>query len=301
MPPFTKWPAVAWLVLTFAALGGCQAKEPRDNQPSAQNAAAPSVENVAAKVLLPQPAMDRAGLLQAVASARSAAAAGVDDGEAQQQLDGKEFELRIRFGCDGPADSAKALPLAWSLDKSGNVLRVHAASSLSKDSPIIAAMSLQDVEGVEGFWIERPWLLKAICPVRPATPPTAPPADPSSKAVKPPTPAAQPQPKSEPQPSATAPKVAIAQFFSASDARTGRRDGRPYEAVKKLEDATPIGQQGFDLVLSGRLRALGGGRVIRCVASDPDAPPACVVSASFDHVWIEDAASKERIADWSSS
>jgi hypothetical protein len=54
-------------------------------------------------------------------------------------------------------------------------------------------------------------------------------------------------------------------------------------------------------VLSGRLRALDGGRVIRCVATAADAPPSCLISASFDHVWIEDAASKERIADWSSS
>ena len=75
----------------------------------------------------------------------------------------------------------------------------------------------------------------------------------------------------------------------------------PYEAVKKLDDGAVVGNKGFDLVLSGRLRALAGGRVIRCVVEGPDAPPACIVSASFDHVWIEDAASKDRIADWSSS
>jgi hypothetical protein len=258
---------------------------------------------VAANVLLPEPAMDRAALLQAVASARSAAAGGVDDSAAQRQLDGKEFELRIRFGCDGPAGSAKALPLGWSLDSSGGVLRVHAAPNLSKESAVIAAMDLQDVEGVEGFWIERPWLLQATCPVKPTQPPTAVVPDSSSAAVEPRKTASEPQAKEQEQqqPQPAAPNVGIAQFFSASDPRTGRRDGRPYQAVKKLDDAKGLGKQGFDLVLSGRLRALGGGRVIRCVASDPDAPPACVVAASFDHVWIEDAGSKERIADWSSS
>jgi hypothetical protein len=41
--------------------------------------------------------------------------------------------------------------------------------------------------------------------------------------------------------------------------------------------------------------------VIRCAPNGPDTPPVCVVSAQFDHVWIDDAATRERIADWSSS
>ena len=115
---------------------------------------------------------------------------------------------------------------------------------------------------------------------------------------------AKPPRAAEPPPSAPAAiplKVGIAQFFTATDPRTARRDHRPYETVDKRDPGSTIGTQGFDLVLSGRLRVLPEGRVIRCVSSGADAPPACVVSAQFDHVWIDDAATKERIADWSSS
>ncbi len=280
---------------TLLVLSGCKASEQANNEAAPQNAAA-SAENIAASVPLPQPPMDRAALLEAVANARSAAAAGADDRQAQQQLDGKEFELRIRFGCGGPASgSTKALPLGWSLDQKGSVLRVHATPNLSKDDPAIGAMGLQDIEAVEGFWLERPWMFQATCPAKPAALAVGQ-AQGNSAAA-----AAAPKEPADQQPIPTAPKVGIAQFFTASDPRTARRDDRPYEAVKKLDSGAVIGQQGFDLVLSGRLRMLAGGRVIRCVSSSPDTAPACVVAATFDHVWIEDAASKERIADWSSS
>lgn len=283
---------MACLVICCAFVGGCHQSRQSDRNASAQDVAAPTA-NIAAAVPLPEPPMDRAALLGAVAEARSAAAAGVDDRQAQQQLDGKEFELRIRFGCDGPAADAKAVALGWSLDRKDEVLRVHATPNLSKDDPSIAAMPLQDIEAVEGFWLQRPWLLNATCPAKPA-----PSADQAQTGGPP---AALTKPPAVPPPVAAAPKVGIAQFFTTTDPRTARRDDRPYQAVKKLAGATAVGQQGFDLVLSGRLRALDGGRVIRCAATGPEAPPACVVSATFDHVWIEDAATEERIADWSSS
>ena len=284
----------ACLIIPCASLAGCHQGQPSPKQANAVNSVASPVENAAEQVLTPQPPMDRAVVLEAVARARSAAAAGVDDSDAQKQLDGKAFEFRIRFGCAGP-DGAKAPTLGWSLDAKSGVLRVHAAPDISKDDPIIAKMDLQTVEAVEGMWIDRPWLLQPTCP---ATSPTAPPAtvDGGWKGAAPTPIAAAP-----PQPLPAAPKVGIAQFFTASDPRTARHGDRPYEAVKKLDDASAAGRQGFDLVLSGRLEAVDGGRVIRCLAASPDAPPACVVSASFDHVWIEDAGSKDRIADWSSS
>ena len=294
MHGFTRIGRAACLVASCAVVAGCQQGKPLANQANVENSVGSPVHNVAAQILTPQPPMDRAALLEAVASARSAAAAGSDDRQAQQPLDGQAFEFRIRFGCAGP-DSTKGLPLGWSLDSKGAVLRVHAASDIAKDDPVVAAMNLQAVEEVEGVWIDRPWLLQAACPAGAAPVPTIP-ADEGRK------PAGMPMaPATEPQPLAAVPETGIAQFFTASDPRTARRGNRPYEAVKKLDDGAVVGNEGFDLVLSGRLRALAGGRVIRCVVEGPDAPPACIVSASFDHVWIEDAASKDRIADWSSS
>jgi hypothetical protein len=275
------------LLLLLAGLSACKQGGEADRQADL-NAPQP-VENAAPPVPLPKPPMNRAALLQAVAQARSAAAAGSDDREAQKALDGKEFELRIRFGCDGaaPGDKTKA-SLSWSFDSKSGVLRLRAAPDLSEDAAV--AKGLQGVEAVEGFWLSRPWLLNAACPAKPAPPVTDAEGKPPSAAEAAPSALAAP-----------ALKVGIAQFFTATDPRTTRRDHRPYETVDKRDPGSTIGTQGFDLVLSGRLRVRPEGRVIRCVSSGPDAPPACVVSAQFDHVWIDDSATKERIADWSSS
>lgn len=271
------------------AMSAC--KPAADVNQQADVNATPPAENVVSAVPLPQPPMDRAALLEAVAQARSAAAAGVDDRQAQQPLDGKEFEIRIRFGCAGAVKEAKTgASLSWSFDSKSGVLRVRAAPDLSEDAGV--AKGVQGVEAVEGFWLSRPWLLNAACPAQPA-----PPIVNDSAEAKPPR-AAEPPPSA---PAAIPLKVGIAQFFTATDPRTARRDHRPYETVDKRDPGSTIGTQGFDLVLSGRLRVLPEGRVIRCVSSGPEAPPACVVSAQFDHVWIDDAATKERIADWSSS
>lgn len=273
-------------LLLLAGLSACR-QSGEANREADVNASQP-VENAPSAVPLPKPPMDRAALLLTVAQARSAAAAGIDDREAQRALDGKEFELRIRFGCEGSAPRDEKKPaLSWSIDPKSGVLRLRAAPDLSEDSEV--AKGLQGVEAVEGFWLSRPWLLNAACPAKPAPRGDQPIEE-------------EPNPASTPiEPTGAAPKVGIAQFFTATDPRTTRRDHRPYETVEKRDPRAPIGTQGFDLVLSGRLRMLPEGRVVRCVASAPDLPPACVISAQFDHVWIDDAATRERIADWSSS
>jgi hypothetical protein len=40
--------------------------------------------------------------------------------------------------------------------------------------------------------------------------------------------------------------------------------------------------------------------VIACVATDPDKPPDCVVSAEFDRVRIERADNRTVLAEWGS-
>jgi hypothetical protein len=288
LPTSTARLTACLLLFATAALSSCrQAGEA--NQQAAGNAA-DAVENAAPRVPLPKPPMDRAALLEAVARARSAAAAGLDDRQAQQALDGKAFEVRVRFGCGGAAKAGdKKASLSWSFDSESGVLRVRAAPDLSEEAAV--ANGLQGVEAVEGFWLPRPWLLDAVCPAKPEAPANAA-AEGGAAAPAEPAPAIL---------AAALPKVGIAQFFTAADPRTTRRDHRPYETVEKLEPAASVGAQGFDLVLSGRLRVLPEGRVVRCLASAPDAPPACVISAQFDHVWIDDAATRARIADWSSS
>lgn len=275
------------LCSVFAATAGCYQPQSANEQ-AAQNAAQQSSTNLAAEVPLPKPPMDRAALLQAVAQARSAAAAGADDSQAQRGLDGKQFELRIRFGCAGAAAKLDDASLGWTYNADKRVLRISATSTLNGDDPVIAQLDAKDVEAVEGFWIPRPWMLRAACPAVPAAPAAA-----ADKDVS--------QPKSAvPEPAAA--KVGIAQFFTASDSRTTRRDHRPYAATKTLDAATTqVGATGFDLVLEGRLRPGPGGRVILCKSAAVDRPPDCIVSARIDRVRFERPDTGETIAEWGSS
>ena len=93
-------------------------------------------------------------------------------------------------------------------------------------------------------------------------------------------------------------RVGIAQFFSDTDSRTLRRDGRPYQATKALADGQAPSAQGYDLVLSGRLKRLPDGRVIACKVEQASRPPQCIVSVDFDRVWIERPDTKESLAEW---
>ena len=275
------------LCAAFAATAACYQPQPTNEQ-ATKNAAQQTSANLAAEVPLPKPPMNRAALLQTVALARSAAAAGVDDSQAQRSLDGKQFELRIRFGCAGAADKLDNAALGWTYNADTRVLRISATPTLNGDDPLVAQLNAKDVEAVEGFWIPRPWMLQASCPVPPAAP-TAPPE--TDTAQQPSTAIAK-----------AAGTIGIAQFFTAADSRTMRRDHRPYAATKTLDAGTAqVGAEGFDLVLEGRLQPGPGGRVILCKSSAADRPPDCTVSARIDRVRFEQPETGETIAEWGSS
>ena len=285
-----------------AALIGCQ---PADDGNAVDNAADEPIVNLP-QVPLESAAIGRAELLTAVREAASATAAGVDDADSQRQLDGRQFEVRIRFGCRGASTDLPKELLGWAYEPEKRVLRVRAMPTISAEDKVAAAIAHDEIEAVEGFWIPRPWLLEPVCPAAAAVKPA--PAQPATDAETDEAPAPADDAAGEEegagevevQPSLRWPKIGIAQFFTATDPRTGRRDMRPYQAVKTLEEGTPIGSQGFNLVLSGRLRALPGKGVIECVAPNPDTPPDCIVSADFDRVWIEKPVSKEIVAEWGS-
>ena len=202
-------------------------------------------------------------------------------------LDGRQFELRIRFGCRGPSTALRTQWLGWSYDEESRTLRLRAMPTLAREDPLVQDIGGSGFEAVEGFWIPRPWLLEPVCPAASIVEPV--PSDIESLAVA---------KVDEPLP--RWPRIGIAQFFSETDARTGRRSMRPYEAVKTLEPDAPVGSQGFNLVLSGRLKALPNRGVIACSAKSAHSPPDCILSADFDRVWIETPGTEEIIAEWSS-
>lgn len=279
----------------LAILGACQRPEPQEGEDAIEE---PELNLPA--VPRPQPPMDRAAILAAVAQAASAAASGADDAEAQGALDGRQFEFRIRFGCKGPSSRLRDEWLGWALDRESGTLRVRAMPTLSAQEQLVKALGGDQFEAVEGFWIPRPWLIASVCPAAAARVPgrgePASEADSGGAADRPGTAKAATEQSAEPVPSW--PRIGIAQFFTETDPRTGRRSMRPYEAVKTIDPEQPIGSQGFNLVLSGRLRALPGKRVIACLAKSADSPPECIVSAQFDRVWIERPGAREAIAEW---
>ena len=290
--PFKIAPAIAVIAVIAA---GCQ---PEAEQPSVTNDSTNEVLPLP-KLPIAEPPMDRAALLQAVAKAASAAALGQDSAAAPRGLDGKRVEVRIRFGC-APTVQAKAGAGAKPTPKKGpfnvrfnsedRTLRIRAAPDLTLDDPEVASLAGETVEAVEGFWMYRPWLLTAACPARPQEPqPAGEAGDASEPAASEPA-AARPSGR----------RVGLAEFYTHTDARTARRDGRAYEATKVLAEGQLPSPQGYDLVLSGRLRPAPGGRVITCRVESVDSPPDCIVSAQFDRVRIERPDTKDIVAEWSS-
>ncbi|TFI57742.1 hypothetical protein E2493_13505 [Sphingomonas parva] len=252
---------------------------------------------------LPEPKLlEREAILLAVTRAASAAASGRDDAEAQRVLDGALFTFPIRFGC-GPAGiqpqgdaaaipAAKTAPAAadrgaantppeplpvepmsWRYDPARDRLEVTATPDVDLTDAAVATIAGTAYEAVEGFWIQRPWLLEAACPA------AAPAAAVAQRA---------------------SPSLAIAQFHAAEDSRTGRRDDRSYQSVATLppEQARDLAR-GFDLVLSGRLRRLKDGKVINCIAAGADARPICIVSAEIQKVELKRGDSGALLAEWS--
>lgn len=267
-------------VIGLLALSSCQ-PEPVDN--------AVGNETVSPAPRLPplpvaEEPMDRAALLEAVAKAASAVGLGQNDAEEQRRLDGKRFEVRIRFGCAITAQpGSTAGPFNVRFNGEDRTLRVRASPDLTLDDPFVAALGGETIEAVEGFWMRRPWLLTDGCPVVPPSPPQSP----------------DPQSANEPAAAASrSHRVGLGQFFTSADSRTQRRQERAYEATKVLGEGERPSREGYNLVLSGRLRKLSGGRSIHCRILGPNQPPECVISAEFDRVRIETPGSKDVLAEW---
>lgn len=267
-----SWSSLAAILLA-ASLSACERRsepEPGNNMASAEPGK-PGEPALKLPAALPRPdsTLDRAALLAEVAQAASAHAAGRDDRERQEELAGRRFTVKLRFGCGGPLSGGA---LGWEYDEAEQRLRIHATPDIDVGAAALEGLPEGAVEAVEGFWIPRPWLLTDACPAQPRAPAAA----------------AAPSP----------PTVGIAQFFTAQDSRVQRRAERSYEIVRRAEPAILPPEGGFNLVLEGRLKAWPGGGVIRCTGSGREAPPACIVSAEFDRVAFENPASGLTVAQW---
>ncbi len=261
---FLSLAPVSAALLLGAATSACRTEPPVENKGNAVANNMVLAEDPPKAEPVPRPPMDREAMLLAAIRARSAAATGADDREAQRPLDRQRFEFRMRLGCDilapGAPDTAEAR-----FDPQGRRVQLRASPNVSIENPLVSGLGGEGVEAVEGFWIRRPWLLSSSCAG-------------SASAAR---------------------EFGIVQFFTAQEPRTERRDGRAYEIAAPLsEGATAPTAGSWDLVLRGRLRKWGRDRVILCRPGGEGAAPACLISVQFDEVSVEEVATGRSLANW---
>lgn len=222
--------------------------------------------------------LGRADLIALVAAAADAAAAGRDPGPEIAQADGRRFELRLPFGCTGPAADGSAAPMGWRYDSKEQALRVAIDPVAWPAQDWWPSESQPRVEAIEGFWLERPWTSSEACPAggdRSAAPGTEPVTLPGQT-------------------------LAIGQIFFAQGGRGSRRDGKPFEAVVRVPEDRLDSSRGFRLRISGRIARAGNAGPVLCrQPGGPEQRPACLVSVVMDEVAVENPAGGSTLATWS--
>lgn len=223
--------------------------------------------------------MGRADLIALAAAAADTGAAGRTPGPDIAEAAGRRFELRLPFGCNGPAGENSNAAMRWRYDSEDEALRIHVAPVAWTAQDWWGADAPPRIDAIEGFWIRRPWTSSEACPaddVRPV-----------ATGVEPVTLPGQ--------------TLALGQVFSV-DARGGRRDGEAYEAVVRVPEAELDTSQGFQLRISGRIARLPGSGPVRCrQPAGAEQRPICLVGAVVDEVAIVNPASGETLAIWNAA
>lgn len=220
----------------------------------------------------------RADLVALAAQATDAVASGRGTPQALRDAVGQRFELRLPFGCQGPADDESDASMRWRYDDKAKALRVHVAPIIWSKTDLVATPDQSTMDGVaEGFWISRPWTVSEACPQTQVNPAPA---------------------GSEP---VTLPgqTLAIAQFFDGEGGRPGR-DGKPYETVKRMAPDEVKSAQGFRLRLRGRIAEIPEQGPVSCrQPAGSEQRPICVIAVTLDDVAIENAQTGNTLATWS--
>jgi hypothetical protein len=258
---FLRLVPAALAVATVLASAGCREEVQQQPQPKpVEPAPRPQVRDGPPSLPIPVPPLDRERLLLAAVRAASAAAAGVEDQERQDELAGERFVFRIRFGCNGPSDEGAR---RWSYDEEREVLRAHFEPLLEQTDT-----SEDDESSSASFAVERPWLLRPVCPARTA-------------AVK-----------QEPADG----KVLLVQRFTDEESRATRLP-ETFRVTKRVNpESAP--SEGLDFVLSGKLEPDADGRVISCSASPTGGRPDCIISVSIESARLQDPVSGDEFAAW---
>lgn len=264
---------------------------------------------VAAAPVLP---LGRAELIDAAARAADAHARGAAVSPEDSKLVGRRFTLQLPFGCTGSAEADSEAPLRWSYDPAEGTLRVSVTPNVWTDAaPVRAAAQGVEYEASEGFWIERPWLRTADCPLVPqAQPQPTEQVDPANESAvaaaneNSPTPAvASDNAATAGEETANAPApprktLALVELFEPGSRRAARRNGRPYTVVTNIVPGEIDLSKGLRLVVTGRLAPLRQGTAIVCTGTLIDERPLCMIGAEVDRVAITDASGSRILGEW---
>ena len=222
--------------------------------------------------------LGRSDLIALAASVADATAAGRDPGNQVAEADGRRFEVRLPFGCDGPAMEGSNAAMRWRYDARDQALRIHVDPVTWSPDAWWPGDAANGVEAVEGFWITRPWTSSEACPSgddRLATPGAEPVTLPGQT-------------------------LALGQILLAKGARGGGRNGQPYEIVVRVPEQELGVSKGFRLRITGRIVAVGAIGPVQCrQPASPEQRPVCLVSIAMDEVAVENPANEKTLATWS--
>jgi hypothetical protein len=251
-------------ILAWAVLRPHAPKSP----PEPAAPAAPTViEPPPPKIVEPEAPLTRAELIEAAHAAASAYAAGDPAEAGKDPLVGREFAIRIPFGCRGPQVRPDGAQAYYEVDAKARSVHLIARPASWSQLPLIQGLPAADrPENVEGFWIPRPWTAADTCPPPRNQPAPAAPTPPSSSTL------------------------GLARLFDSSSSRVDQRRDRPYDhVIKASDDSTLTPPQGFELRLEGRITGFPDGRAFRCWSESADHRPICLLAIVFDRVAFEDA------------
>lgn len=276
---FCRVPRPVAVLTTVAAallLAQCDRNrtQPVDAEPVVAEPTPAGVPNVVVSTTL-----TRASLLAATSRAASAYASG-EAMEGADALVGRQFSIRVPFGCNGPeptrAEAAGDGLARWSWGPDNETIQLALAPGDWLNTALITGAGESGWEAVEGFWVPRPWMTAGDCSTVRADPLQSGDGSPSPQTV------------------------GLAAVFGENESRVGRRNGRAYAFTIRPTGDAPLAApaRGYRVVLEGRLASFPDGRAIRCRASNPDQRPVCIAAIRLDRVAFTNADGSVLLSEW---
>lgn len=270
--------SLVWAGLAALMMSGCSSDVPGEHQATPDSAASEKVSEVAPMQpteATPLAPAGRVDLIAAFARAVDAAAAGRPLPDANRQLVGRTFSLKLPFGCSGEADKTHPAWAGWVLDRNRQALKLSAASERWTDAAWVKSIAGDMAhEAVEGFWIERPWTSSEECP------------------------AANVASDTDLAASNERQTMGIAQFFAPDSPRTFQRGSRAYAHTIRVREPAEVQGRTYRFAVSGRVTGFPDGQPIHCVQDSPDRRPVCLMAVELARVSFEDPRDGTVLVEW---